>query len=97
MIFYRRNTGIFSIIIAVVVILVVLSFVTSILFSPIGLMLIVGGIGYHYYKKWKMQLKEDKKSEVEIHDDRMDSKIDENPFEESFSREAEDIDYKNID
>lgn len=90
--YYSEGNGcLFSMIIGIVI-MTVLSLFASLLFTPVGITLVIIAIGYHYYKKSRIESNKD--INIEVENNNFDTK---KATDEELSREAEDVDFKVID
>ena len=96
--YYSRNGGCLFLIIGAFIFMFFLSAITSLLFTPFGMGIAVVLGGYYLYKKNRLKEKSEE-VEVEINIKKETSTNEEkSPLEDNnFSREAEDVDYKNIE
>ena len=100
--YYSRNGGCLFALIIFMLVFFVFSFFTRLLFTPAGMTIAVGLVGYSYFtnKSRKNIESDDPEVEVEVE---MENKRDFNNNEsekivdDEFSRDAEDVEFKNVD
>jgi len=100
--YYSRNGGCLFALIVFMLVFFVFSFFTRLLFTPAGMTIAVGLVGYSYFtnKSRKNIESDDPEVEVEVE---MENKRDFNNNEsekivdDEFSRDAEDVEFKNVD
>ncbi|MDM8533678.1 hypothetical protein QUF55_03140 [Clostridiaceae bacterium HSG29] len=98
--YYSRNGGCLFALIVFMLVFFVFSFFTRLLFTPVGMTIALVLVGYSYFTNKSRKSVQNDNSEPEVE---MENKRDFNRNEseeitdDEFSRDAEDIEFKNID
>jgi len=99
--YYSKNGSCLFLIIGAFIFMFFLSAITSLLFTPVGMGIALILVGYYLYNKNKSDKKFKDEVEVEFNfknNNKESSPEETSPLEDDeFSREAEDVDYKNIE
>jgi len=98
--YYSRNGGCLFALIIFMLVFFVFSFFTRLLFTPVGMTIAVVLVGYSYFtnKSRKNLQNDDPEVEVEMGNRRdFNRNESEEIIDDEFSRDAEDVEFKNVD
>ncbi len=98
--YYSRNGGCLFALIIFMLVFFVFSFFTRLLFTPVGMTIAVVLVGYSYFtnKSRKNLQNDDPEVEVEMENRRdFNRNESEEIIDDEFSRDAEDVEFKNVD